>query len=347
MSNISNLFSYLCLMIFLTGGTGLVGSHILLKLAQQGRVFKALKRSSSSLEVCKNIFSHYKASDLFSKINWVDGDINDIPSLEEGMQDCELVLHCAAIVSFHSVDAELMRKVNVEGTANVVNVALSKGVNKVGYISSIAALGRNSTVGIVDEECHFKATKLDSNYALSKYYAEQEVWRASQEGLDVVIVNPSVILGPGDWTKGSSQIFHRLYKGLKFYSTGSTGYVDVVDVVNSLVALLFSDIKNERFIINGANLKYRDCFDRIAEGLGKSKATIKVTPFLKEIAWRIETFRSFITGRKPLITKETANSAMMDGFYSTAKIKSAINFQFTDINTTIKKYCDWFIEDLK
>jgi hypothetical protein len=121
----------------------------------------------------------------------------------------------------------------------------------------------------------------------------------------------------------------------------------VVDVANSLIALLFSDIKNERFIINGANLKYRDCFDRIAEGLGKSKATIKVTPFLKEIAWRIETFRSFITGRQPLITKETANSAMTDGSYSTVKIKRAINFQFTDINTTIKKYSDWFIEDLK
>ena len=334
-------------MIFVTGGTGLVGSHILLRLAKEGTPCKALKRETSSLQICKNVFSHYTAKDLFVKINWATGDVNDIPALEKAMEDCSKVLHCAAIVSFHPSEAELMRKVNIEGTANVVNVALSKGVKKVGYISSIAALGRNSTVGIVDEECHFKATKLDSNYALSKYYAEQEVWRASQEGLDVVIVNPSVILGPGDWTKGSSQIFQRIYKGLKFYSTGSTGYVDVVDVANSLIALLLSDIKNERFIVNGANLKYRDCFDRIAEGLGKSKATIKVTPFLKEIAWRIETFRSFITGRKPLITKETANSAMTDGSYSTAKIKSAINFQFTDINNTIKKYCDWFIEDLK
>jgi len=334
-------------MIFVTGGTGLVGSHILLRLAKEGMPFKALKRETSSLQICENVFFHYAAKDLFAKINWVTGDVNDIPSLENAMEGCSKVLHCAGMISFHPAEAELMRKVNIEGTANMVNVALSKGIKKLGYISSIAALGRNSTVEIVDEECYFKATKLDSNYALSKYYAEQEVWRASQEGLDVVMVNPSVILGPGDWTKGSSQIFQRIHKGLKFYTTGSTGYVDVVDVANSLIALLFSEVKNERFIVNGTNLKYRDCFNRIADGFGKPHATIKVTPFLKEIAWRVEAFRSFITGNKPLLSQETANSAMTNGTYSTAKIKSAIEFQFTDIDSTIKKYCDWFIADLK
>jgi len=334
-------------MIFVTGGTGLVGSHILLRLAKEGMPFKALKRETSSLQICENVFSYYAAKDLFVKINWVIGDVNDIPALGKAMEGCSKVLHCAGVISFHPTEVELMRKVNIEGTANVVNVAISKGIKKLGYISSIAALGRNSTVGIVDEECYFKATKLDSNYALSKYYAEQEVWRASQEGLDVVMVNPSVILGPGDWTKGSSQIFQRIHKGLKFYTTGSTGYVDVVDVANSLIALLFSEVKNERFIVNGTNLKYRDCFNRIADGFGKPHATIKVTPFLKEIAWRVEAFRSFITGKKPLLSQETANSAMTNGTYSTAKIKSAIEFQFTDIDSTIKKYCDWFIADLK
>jgi nucleoside-diphosphate-sugar epimerase len=334
-------------MIFVTGGTGLVGSHILLRLAKEGMPFKALKRETSSLQICENVFSYYAAKDLFVKINWVIGDVNDIPALGKAMEGCSKVLHCAGVISFHPTEVELMRKVNIEGTANVVNVAQTIGVRKLGYISSIAALGRNSTKDIVDEDCHFKATKLDSNYAFSKYYAEQEVWRASQEGLDVVMVNPSVILGPGDWTKGSSQIFQRIHKGLKFYTTGSTGYVDVVDVANSLIALLFSEVKNERFIVNGTNLKYRDCFNRIADGFGKPHATIKVTPFLKEIAWRVEAFRSFITGKKPLLTQETANSAMTNGTYSTAKIKSAIEFQFTDIDSTIKKYCDWFIADLK
>jgi len=334
-------------MIFVTGGTGLVGSHILLELSQKGEQFKALKRDSSSLSICENIFKHYNAEDLFEKINWVVGDVNDIPSLESGMQNCEQVLHCAAVVSFQPSDAELLKKVNIEGTANVMNVALSSGVKKVGFVSSIAALGRNSTEGIVDEECHFKHTKLDSNYALSKYYAEQEVWRAGKEGLDVVIVNPSVILGPGDWNKGSSQIFQKIHSGLKFYTPGSTGYVDVVDVANSLVALLLSDVKNERFIVNGANLKYRDCFDRIAVAFNIPKATIKVTPLLKEIAWRMESVRSYILGSKALLTRETANSAMTNSSFSTAKIKEFINFNFTDIDVTIKKYADWFIKDLK
>jgi len=334
-------------MIFVTGGTGLVGSHILLKLSQDGEPFKALKRPSSSLNICRNVFSEYNQAELFTRINWVDGDVNDIPSLEIAIQNCDYILHCAAIVSFHPSDAGLLKKVNIEGTANVMNVALTSSVKKVGYISSIAALGRNSTEGIVDEDCHFTSTKLVSNYAFSKYYAEQEVWRASQEGLDVVIINPSVILGPGDWTKGSSQIFQRIHKGLKFYSTGSTGYVDVVDVANALISLLFSEIKNERFIVNGANLKYRDIFDRIAESFDKPKATIRVSPLLKEIAWRLEVIRSFISGKNPLITKETANSAMTEVSYSTEKIIKTIGFIFTDIDITIKKYCDWYIKDLK
>ena len=333
-------------MIFVTGGTGLVGSHILLELSQKEEQFKALKRESSSLSICENIFKYYNAEDLFKKIKWVVGDVNDITSLTDGMQNCEQVLHCAAVVSFQSSDAEILKQVNIDGTANVMNVALNLGVKKAGFVSSIAALGRNSTEGIVNEECHFKATKLDSNYALSKYYAEQEVWRASAEGLNVVIVNPSVILGPGDWNKGSSQIFQKIHSGLKFYSPGSTGYVDVVDVANSLVTLLFSDVVNERFIVNGANLKYRDCFDRIAVAFNKPKATIKVTPLLKDIAWRLESVRSYIFGTKALITRETANSAMTSSSFSTAKIKEFINYNFTEIDSTIKKYADWFINDL-
>jgi dihydroflavonol-4-reductase len=332
-------------MIFVTGGTGLVGSHVLLKLAQQSKEFKALKRASSSLDVCKSIFTYYKAEDLFSKINWVEGDLNDIPSLEEGMKDCDFILHCAGIVSYSPSDIQLLKKVNIEGTANVMNIALTSGIKKAGFVSSIAALGRNSISGIVDEECHFKATKIDSNYALSKYFSEQEVWRASGEGLDVVIINPSVILGPGNWEKGSSQIFEKIYNGLKFYTNGSTGYVDVVDVAESVIQLLFSDIKNERFIVNGANLKYRDCFDRIAVALGKTKATIKITPFLKEIIWRIEAIKFLITGKTPLITKETANSAMTKSSFSADKIQAKIGFQFTNIDATINKYANWFISD--
>ena len=329
-------------MIFVTGGTGLVGSHILMKLSQDNIPFKALKRSSSSLEVCKDVFIHYNAESLFHSIIWEEGDVNDIPSLETAMQNCDKIIHAAAMVSFHNEEADLMHKINVEGTENMMNVALSMGIKKVSYISSIASLGRNSTEEMVDEDCYFRVSKKESNYSLSKYYSEQEVWRASQEGLDVVIINPSVILGPGDWTKGSSQIFTKLYKGLKFYTTGCTGYVDVVDVANCAILLLQSDIKNERFIVNGANMKFRNLFDLIAEGFGNKKSSIKVTPLLKGIAWRMEFIISFITGRKPLLTKETANSAMKNNSYSTQKIKDAIGYKFTPIQESITKYCKWF-----
>ena len=187
---------------------------------------------------------------------------------------------------------------------------------------------------------------VESNYSLSKYYSEQEVWRASQEGLDVVIINPSVILGPGDWTKGSSQIFKKLYKGLSFYTTGSTGYVDVIDVANCAIQLLLSDIKNERFIINGENLTYRKLFDMISEKFGNQKATIKVTPLSKEIAWRIEWIRSSILGGKPFLTRETANSAMKNSSYSTQKIEDTIGYNFTPIKKSVEKYCQWFLKEI-
>ena len=334
-------------MIFITGGTGLVGAHILLRLSENGIAFKALKRENSSTKTCENIFSYYMSEHLFKKINWVLGDINDIPSLEKAMDGCCFVLHCAAIVSYDPSYKELMKKTNVEGTNNVVNVALSKEVKKLGYISSIAALGRKSSNIMINEECYFTPKKSDSNYAISKYYAEQEVWRASQEGLDVIIINPSIILGPGDWAKGSSQIFKKIHSGLKFYTNGSTGYVDVVDVAKSLIDLLKSSHKNERFIVNGHNLKYRDCFDMIALALDKPKANIRVTPILKEVAWRLEKIRSFILGQTPFITKETANMAMKNSAYSSQKIKKAIAFKYTPIDTTIQKYANWFLADLE
>lgn len=334
-------------MIFITGGTGLVGSHILLKLSQDNIPFKALKRKNSSLDICKNVFNYYEADHLLNSIIWETGDVNDIPSLEQAMKDCDKVIHAAAMVSFHQEDAKQMNKINVEGTKNVMNLAISMGMKKVSYISSIASLGRNtSEQNIIDEECYFQINNKESNYSLSKYYSEQEVWRASQEGIDVVISNPSFILGPGDWTKGSSQIFQKIYHGLKFYTNGSTGYVDVVDVANCAILLLHSDIKNERFIINGENLKYRDVFDWIADGFGKKRATIKVTPFLKEVAWRSEYIISFLTGKKELITRESANSAMNKSYYSTKKIDEILGYKFTPIKDSIRKYCNWFSEKI-
>ena len=334
-------------MIFVTGATGLVGSHVLLKLLQRGKEVKALIRSNSSDKICRGVFKKYNSYDLFSKIQWVVGELNDIASLEEAMKDCNMLLHCAAIVSFDPKDRDYMYKVNVEGTANVMNVALSLPIEKVGYVSSIAALGESISGDYIDENCLFSKTKSVSYYSITKYLSEQEVWRASAEGLNVVIINPSVILGPGNWNQGSSQIFQKINNGLRFYTTGSTGYVDVLDVSEILVQLLFSKHNNERFIVNAVNLKYRDCFDKIAIALNKPKATIKVNWFLKEIVWRIEAVRSFFTKKSPLITKETASNAMTNKSYDSSKISIALNFKFIDIDQTIKTYADWYKSSIK
>ena len=331
-------------MIFLTGGTGLVGAHILLKLTESGQKVKALKRKRSSLTVIKNIFSHYKKTDLLKSIEWIEGDLLDLFSLQEGIKGCNTVIHCAAIVSFNPRDFKKMMKINVEGTANIVNICLENNIDKLAYISSIATLNDDKN-HIRTEDSFWKESKSNSQYAKSKYLSEQEVWRGIEEGLTSIIVNPSVILGPGDWTKGSSQMFEKVWKGLKFYSSGSTGYIDVLDVAKCVVKLLEKEIINERFILNAENKKYRDIFDSIAENLNKPKPHIKVSPLIKEIAWRIEWLKSFITNKSPLITKETANTAMKNKSFSNEKIIKALDYKFIPIEESIKHYSQWFLEE--
>ena len=332
-------------MIFLTGGTGLVGAHILLKLTEKGQKVKALKRNKSSLTVIENIFSHYNKTNLLQHIEWINGDLLDQFSLEEGMKNCTSVIHCAAVVSFNPRDFDNMMKHNVEGTANIVNLCLESGIEKLGYVSSIATLGSIEENIIRTENNYWKESQTNTQYAVSKYLAEQEVWRGIEEGLNSVIINPSVILGPGDWTKGSSQIFEKVWHGLKYYSTGGSGYVDVLDVANCMLRLMDSDIVNERFILNSENVKYRLLFDTIAEQMNKPKPYIKVTPFLKEIAWRIEWLKYLFTNRKPLITKETANTSMKTKRFSNEKVKNALDYSFIPVSESIKKYSQWFLKE--
>jgi len=334
------------IMIFLTGGTGLVGSHILLKLCEKNISVRALKRPSSSLNVCRKIFHYYERQDLFNTIEWCTGNINDVPFLESSMSSCEYIIHAAALVSFNKSDLENLKKINIEGTSNIMNVALDLDIKKCIYISSIATLGINPNIEEINEDCDFKFTNKESNYSISKYYAEQEVWRACHEGLDVVILNPSVILGPGDWKKGSSKIFQRIFNGLKFYTAGSTGFVDVIDIANITILFLHNNIKNERFILNGTNLKYRDAFNLIADEFSVKRASIKVTPLIKELAWRLEAIRSFFLQNSPLLTKETAEGSMTIKSYSSTKIKEKLDYNFISFNDSIKKYCKFFKSEL-
>jgi dihydroflavonol-4-reductase len=331
-------------MILVTGGTGLVGSHLLYDLVQKGEPVRAMKREKSNTSQVLKTFSYYCSNpdELFARIEWVNGDINDPASLEDALEGVNKVYHSAAIVSFVPKAREEMLRVNVEGTANVVNACLEKKISKLCHVSSIATLGRNSAKGLVDEETHWKTSPENSWYAISKYGAEREVWRGAAEGLNMVIVNPALILGPGDWSKGSIVVFPLANKGLKYYTSGSTGYVDVRDVSKAMIQLMESQIKGERFLLNAANLPFRKFFDMLHEAFGKPPASIAVGPLLAGLGWRFEKIRSALKGKEPIITKETAQAANYSYEFSSEKIKKTIGYSFIPIQQSVKEICGFY-----
>ena len=332
-------------MIFVTGGTGLLGSHLLFDLISTGKKPCALKREHSNTEVTRKIFSYYStnAEDLFNQIEWITGDILDFHSIDDALKNVEQVYHCAAEVTFNPHDKKSIIRTNAEGTANIVNAALKNNIKKMLQVSSIAALGRANAKGIIDEECHREPTEKNSTYSISKYEAEREVWRGMEEGLDAVIVNPSVILGPGDWSKGSSQIFKTVHHGLRFYTKGMNGYVDVRDVSKAMILLMESEIKSERYILSSENVDYQKLLNMMADGFGKAHPNIKAGKFVSAVAWRLEKARSVITRQSPLLTKESTSIANKNYFYSSEKIKKAIGFEFIPLGKTVEDTCKCFL----
>jgi nucleoside-diphosphate-sugar epimerase len=315
-------------MIFVTGASGLVGAHLITSLVQKGETVRALYR--------KNI-PVFKDSD---KVEWIQGDILDVVSLQEAMKGITQVYHCAAIVSFSPKQAAVMLQANVEGTANVVNTCIEQSIQKLVYVSSVAALGRIREDGLVDETMNWTPETSNSIYGKSKYLAEMEVWRGMGEGLNVAIVNPVIILGAGDWSKGSSEIFKSAYNEFPWYTKGVSGFVDVMDVIDAMQLLMNSDVQGQRYIISGANLPYQEIFTRIATAFNKRPPYKKVTPLLTEIVWRLEAVKGFFTGKTPLITKETAKTAQaFVNFDNTKFLKTFPAFKYRSIDETINRTC--------
>ncbi|MBN2350398.1 MAG: NAD-dependent epimerase/dehydratase family protein [Bacteroidales bacterium] len=336
-------------MILVTGGTGLVGSHLLYKLTSEGEKVCALRRTNSKPDLVKKVFSYYTSDfeKLFQSITWIEGDVRDKISLDKAISGVDKIYHAAAVVSFHSDDKKIMKSVNIQGTANVVNVALENNIKKLCYVSSVAALGYKNENGYITEKNYWKAAKFKTAYAKSKFQSELEVWRGIYEGLDAVIVNPSVILGPGNWINGSSSIIHRVYKGLKFYTSGSTGYVDVRDVVNCMVQLMESDISGERFLLNGGNLSYKEVFGTISTCLFKKPPRYNARPVWLEIAWRLAKVWQMVSGQKPVITRDLAKAAFKTNYYSNDKVKEALHYEFIPINQSLEDNCKLYLKDLE
>jgi len=319
-------------------------------LLQAGYSVCGLKRHKSSLQEFDYIFSYrfqnqteQEKSRFQQKLSWIDGDINDVLSLEEAFSGVKQVYHCAAMISFQAKDQEQMMHVNVDGTANVVNAALMKGVKKLCYISSIAAIGRTKSGQLIDEKTHWDESPNNSNYAISKHKAEMEVWRGIEEGLSAVIVNPGVIMGVGDWNKGSVNMLKMVAKGLPFYSTGVNGYVDVEDVAKASILLMDKELFAQRYILISENISVKDFFETAAKELGKKAPYLKVNKFLAEIAWRVMALKKILTGKQANITKETARASLNQYFYNNQKVKEAIQFDFKPVKQTIAEACKQLI----
>lgn len=334
-------------MILVTGATGLVGSHLLYYLSQKNEPVRATFRTEQKLEAVRHVFSYYSENPdaLFSKIEWVQCTLNDIPKLTEVFQNITHVYHCAAVVSFDPNDYLELRKVNIKGTANIINLCIANAIKKICYVSSIAALGEaeNSTTITENESWNQEA---DHNvYAITKYGAELEVWRGTQEGVNAVIVNPGIIIGPGFWRSSSGSLFKRVYKGLKYYTLGTSGYVDIHDVVICMIRLMESDIKNKRYIIVSENWSFKDFSFKAAHELGVDRPKKEATKFLLEIAWRFDWLNYFFKRKYRRLPKQLAHSLLKNRHFSNEKIKTDLNFKFKPVDTSIEETSRVFLKD--
>ncbi len=329
-------------MILVTGATGFLGSHLMLQLlAQDAKVaLKAMYRSDASIEKVKQFFDFFNKAKDFDRIIWVQADILEIPSLASAFEGVNYVYHCAALISFDPADEEKHRKTNIEGTANVVNFSLDFNVKKLLHVSSTSALGDLLPHEIiVSESTEWNPEVAHSDYAISKYGAEMEVWRAQQEGLKTVIVNPGVIFGivtnTNDWKTGSAKIFDAIAKSNKFYTKGATGFVGVSDVVLIMITLMNSKITNEKFVLVSENIKYQKLTDLIAKNLNQKPATSYAPKWLTEMAWRFDWIACNIFNQKRKLSKSMAHSLHSKDFYDSSKITEMLGFEFQSIENII------------
>lgn len=328
-------------MILVTGGTGLVGSHLLLDLTRSGESPRAIYRSRESITTVKKVFSYNlseaEAETFFSRIDWIQADITEVPSLNKAFSEVTEVYHCAALVSFDPSKDSQLRKTNIEGTANVVNFCIKEQVKKLCFVSSIATLDKKPGKNTITENSHWNKELDHTMYAITKYGAEMEIWRASQEGVPVVIVNPGVIIGPGYWDSGSGQIFQRVNKGLKYYFPKVTGFVGVEDVVKPMRQLMAPDVKNEQFILVSENVSFKTLLQEVAENLEKKAPPKKLKPWMVNLGWIWQEATGFFFGKERQLNKHSSKSLFEETLYSNEKIKEVLNYSFEPVAKAVQR----------
>lgn len=318
----------------------------MLQLAGGPRPVRALYRTTETLIKTKKLFAHYGKTPLFKAIEWVQGDITDVPSLETAFKQVTHVYHCAAFISFQPKDEDKLRKVNIEGTANMVNLSLVYGVQKFCHVSSIAALGDPLKAGdIIDEETGWNPEARHNDYAISKYGAEIEVWRAHQEGLNVVIVNPGLIFGYGFWDQGSGAVLKAVKRGQYFYTLGRCGIVAVADVVNIMLLLMQGNYNGQRYIVVAANPDYKEMLDAIAAGMGKKGPGMYASKLLTGFGWRADWLLSKLLMRNRMLTHSMAQSSHATEVYDNSKVVAATGYVFADVMQYLQNLAKEYIAD--
>lgn len=318
-------------MILITGCNGSLGSQVATWLVEEGHAVKGYIRPGADLNMIPQATKE--------QIEWCSGSLFDSYALGNALEGVDQVVHTAAVVSFAPARRKEMFRTNVEGTATLVNEALVSGVKQFVHISSIAALGRPSGKSSIDETDLWVESEHNTNYAKSKYLAELEVYRGFEEGLNGFVLNPSVILSPGDIEKSSTKLFGYVLKGGTYYTEGDLNYVDVRDVCSILTQLMEKQVNGERFVLNGGKVGYKYFFDCVAKEFGKMPPYKPASAWMKELIWRIEYIRSLILGSEPLITKETARLSGNHHQYNNQKIKALLSYEFHSIDDTIHWVC--------
>jgi len=331
-----------------TGATGFLGTHVLYELADKGIPVKALYRSRQKIAGVMRIFGYYKEdiTALWDKIQWIEGDILDYDSLMGHLQGVKEVYHAAGMVSFNKRDKGKLDRINIQGTANVVNACLEQGVDMLCHVSSIASLGESDGSEFISENLLWNPGASSSAYAISKLKGEMEVWRGIHEGLKAVIVNPSVIIGPGMWMGSARQLLDRIRLGLKYYPVGSTGYVDVRDVAKAMIKLTEGNCVGERYIVSSENMPNRVMLNYITDAMGCPNPSHPISPTLIKFAAMAESIRSAITGRPPRLTKKALEIASEKLSYSNNKIRDAVAIHFITVEESVKFSIPLFLAEI-
>jgi dihydroflavonol-4-reductase len=334
-------------LILITGATGLIGSHLTCRLIGQGKNIIALKRENSNLKNLEQVAQLYSiTAQQLQQIQWVQGDLSDIFSLIDAMQGVEEVYHCAGLVSFDKKHRDSLQKINSEGSANMINAALECGIKKFCHVSSVATLPNHDNKKIVDENIYWKSSPANSCYAISKYGGEREAWRGVEEGLNVVIVNPAVVLGAGCYGQSSSRLIDECYKGIKVYTEGVAGYIDVRDVVTCMISLMERGKFGQRYVLSAENMAFSSVFNLFHDAFGRPHAKYKAGKNMLAIGTLLDSVCCSFSGKERRLTPDISRAALEKSYFSNEKIKNVLPIQFIPIKETVAYIAADFLQRL-